>query len=153
MPSNIFTTQSSNSNTFIFNESQHSFSMPSNLNNSFDQNINNLNNNLQNIHLNSSVLSQSNPNAEIRIFLIHSPSDPIENPRPTKRTKRTTHTQELSFLVNNTSEENINNAFQQLNNLANNHTENMWNKQRVIKWVQTRTRNDRLAREKRERNN
>ncbi|CAB4422086.1 unnamed protein product [Rhizophagus irregularis] len=112
LPSNIFTAQSSNSNTFIFNESQHSFSMPSNLNNSFDQNINNLNNNLQNIHLNSSVLSQSNPNAEIQnlpnIQAIHSPSDPIENPRPTKRTKRTTHTQELSFLeplVNNTSEE------------------------------------------------
>ncbi|PKC06725.1 hypothetical protein RhiirA5_359921, partial [Rhizophagus irregularis] len=40
LPSNIFTTQSSNSNTSVFNESQHSFSMPSNPNNSFDQNIN-----------------------------------------------------------------------------------------------------------------
>jgi hypothetical protein len=159
LPSNIFTTQSSNSNTFVFNESQHSFSMPSNPNNSFDQNINHLNNNLQNIHLNSGVFSQSNPNAEIpNIQAIHSPSDPIENPRPAKRTKRTTNTQELSFLeplVNNTSEENTNNAIQQLNNwnIANNHTENIWDRQRVMKWIQTRTRNDRLAREKRERNN
>ena len=42
--------------------------------------------------------------------------------------------------MNNTSEENINSAaIQQLNNwnIANNHTENMWNRQRVIKWVQT----------------
>jgi hypothetical protein len=57
--------------------------------------------------------------------------------------------------VNNTSEENINNAIQQLNNwnIANDHTENTWNRQRVIKWVQTRTRNDKLARERREQNN
>ncbi|EXX65385.1 uncharacterized protein OCT59_021418 [Rhizophagus irregularis] len=162
LPSNIFTNQSSNSNTSVFNESQHSFSMPSNPNNSFDQNIKYLNNNLQNIHLNSSVLSQSNPNAEIQnlpnIQAIHSLPDSIQNSRPTKRTKRTTHTQELSFLkplVNDTSEENINNAIQQLNNwnIANNQTENMWDRQRVIKWIQTRTRNDRLTREKRERNN
>ncbi|PKC69907.1 hypothetical protein RhiirA1_533093 [Rhizophagus irregularis] len=156
LPSNIFTTQSSNSNTSVFNESQHSFSMPSNPNNSFDQNINYLNNNLQNIHLNST------PNAEIQnlpnIQAIHSLPDPIQNPQTTKRTKRTTCTQELSFLeplVNDTSEENINNAIQQLNNwnIANNQTENMWDRQRVIKWVQTRTRDNRLTREKRERNN
>ena len=90
--------------------------------------------------------------------IIHSPSDLIENPRPTKRIKRTTHKQELSFLeplVNNTSEENINNAIQQLNswNIANNYSENIWDKQRVTKWVQTRTCNDKLAREKQERNN
>ncbi|CAB4374124.1 unnamed protein product [Rhizophagus irregularis] len=85
LPSNIFTTQSSNSNTSVFNESQHSF----------------------------------------------------------------------KSLVNDTSEENINNAIQQLNNwnIANNQTENMWDRQRVIKWVQTRTRDNRLTREKRERNN
>ncbi|CAG8762949.1 3612_t:CDS:2, partial [Rhizophagus irregularis] len=94
------------------------------------------------------VLSQSNPNAEIQnlpnIQAIHSLPDPIQNPQTTKRTKRTTCTQELSFLeplVNDTSEENINNAIQQLNNwnIANNQTENMWDRQRVIKWVQTRT--------------
>ncbi|CAB4393182.1 unnamed protein product [Rhizophagus irregularis] len=84
--------------------------------------------------------------------------DLVENPRPTKRIKRTTHTQELSFLeplVNNTSEENINNAIQQLNNwnIANNHPKNLWNRQRVIKWVQTRTHNDKLARERQEPNN
>ena len=57
--------------------------------------------------------------------------------------------------MNNTSKENINNAIQLLNNwnIANNQTENMWDRQRVIKWVQTRTRNNRLTREKRERNN
>ena len=59
--------------------------MPSNPNNSFDQNINYLNNNLQNIHLNSSVPSQSNPNAEIQnlpnIRAIHSLPDPIQNPQ------------------------------------------------------------------------
>lgn len=152
LSSNIFTTQSLNSNTIVFNESQHSFSMPSNSNNSFNQNINNLNNNLQNIQLSSHTEIQNLSN----IQAIHSPSGPVENPRPTKRIKRTTHMQELSFLeplVNNTSEENISNAIQQLNswNIENNHTENMWNRQRVIKWVQTRTRNDRLK-EKQEQN-
>ena len=134
--------------------------MPSNPNDSFDQNINNLNNTLHNIQLNSQeqiALPQSNLNAEIQnpsnTQVIHSPSDLIENPRPTKRTKRTTHTQELSFLeplVNNANEENINNAIQQLNNwnITNNHAENIWDRQRVMKWVQTRTRNDRLAKEK-----
>ncbi|RIA89763.1 hypothetical protein C1645_824334 [Glomus cerebriforme] len=70
------------------------------------------------------VLSQSNPNAEIQSLpnntqITHSPSDLIENPCPTKCVKRTTHAQELPFLeplVNNISEENINNAIQQLNN-------------------------------------
>ena len=165
-PSNIITNQSSNSNTFIFqpisiNDSQHSFNTLPNPNNSFDQNINALNNTLHNIQLNSqeqNVPSQSNPNAEIQSFsdntqITHSPSNLIENPCLTKRIKRTTHAQELQFLeplVNNTSEENINNAIQQLNNwnITNNHPENVWNKQRVIKWIQTRTRKDRLAREK-----
>ncbi|CAB4496415.1 unnamed protein product [Rhizophagus irregularis] len=162
LPSNIFTTQSSNSNTSVFNESQHSFSMPSNPIILLNKILITCNINLQNIHLNSSVLSQYNPNAEIQnlpnIQAIHSLPDPIQNPQTTKRTKRTTCTQELSFLeplVNDTSEENINNAIQQLNNwnIANNQTENMWDRQRVIKWVQTRTRDNRLTREKRERNN
>lgn len=54
--------------------------------------------------------------------------------------------------MNNISEENINNVIQQLNNwnIINNHTENIWDRQHVMKWVQTRTRNDRLAREERE---
>ncbi|CAG8708328.1 15594_t:CDS:2, partial [Funneliformis mosseae] len=142
LSSNIFTTQSLNSNTIVFNESQHSFSMPSNSNNSFNQNINNLNNNLQNIQLSSHTEIQNLSN----IQAIHSPSGPVENSRPTKRIKRTTHMQELSFLeplVNNTSEENISNAIQQLNswNIENNHTENMWNRQRVIKWSTLRLKN------------
>ncbi|EXX68170.1 hypothetical protein RirG_107470 [Rhizophagus irregularis DAOM 197198w] len=70
LPSNIFTTQIQ------------ILLMPSNPNNSFDQNINYLNNNLQNIHLNS---TQSNPNAEIQnlpnIQAIHSLPDPIQNPQ------------------------------------------------------------------------
>jgi len=33
-------------------------------------------------------------------------------------------------------------------NITNNHAENIWDRQRVMKWVQTRTRNDRLAKEK-----
>ena len=170
-PSNIIINQSSNSNPFIFqpisiNDPQHSFNTLPNPNNSFDQNINALNNTLHNIQLNSqeqNAPSQSNPNAEIQSFpnntqITHSPSDLIKNPRPTKRIKRTTHAQELQFLeplVNNTSEENINNSIQQLNNwnITNNPSENVWDKQRVIKWVQTRTRKDRLAREKQERNN
>jgi hypothetical protein len=69
--------------------------MPSNPNNSLTT--------ITNIHLNSSVLSQSNPNAEIQnlpnIQAIHSLPDPIQNPRPTKRTKRTTHTQPYKNIV------------------------------------------------------
>ena len=87
LPSNTFTIQPLNSNTFIFNDSQHSFNMPSSANDSFDQNINNLNNTLHNIQLNSQeqiALPQSNLNAEIQnssnTQVIHSPSDLIENP-------------------------------------------------------------------------
>ena len=48
-----------------------------------------------------------------------------------KRTKRTTYTEELTFLeplINNISEENINNVIEQLNNwnIENNHSENVW---------------------------
>src|SRR5207248_10708000 len=105
-PSNIIINQSSNSNPFIFqpisiNDPQHSFNTLPNPNNSFDQNINALNNTLHNIQLNSqeqNAPSQSNPNAEIQSFpnntqITHSPSDLIENSRPTKRIKRTTHAQ------------------------------------------------------------
>ena len=134
--------------------------MPSNPNDSFNQNINNLNNTLHNIQLNSQeqiALSQSNLNVEIQnpsnTQVTHDSSNLIKNPYPTKRTKRTTHTQELSFLeplVNNTNEENINNAIQQLNNwnITNNHAENTWDRQRIMKWVQTQTRNNKLAKEK-----
>ena len=84
---------------------------------------------------------------------IHDPPNLIDNPRPVKRTKRTTYTEELTFLeplINNISEVNINNVIEQLNNwnLENNHSENVWDKKRVMKWVNTRTRKDRLAKEK-----
>ena len=57
--------------------------------------------------------------------------------------------------MNNASEENIQSVIQQLNNwnVKNNRSENTWNKQRIMKWVQTRTRNNRLAKEKQEQNN
>ena len=104
LPSNTSTIQSLNSNTFIFN----SFNMPSNPNDSFDQNINNLNNTLHNIQLNSQeqiALPQSNLNAEIQnpsnIQVIYSPLNLIESPCPTKRTKRITHTRVIIFRTTN----------------------------------------------------